>query len=191
MRALETFTEIPRVEGGAILLRAARDADAAAMAEGLRDDRVQRYIAGAPADATEQSLQRYIREAVPAYWSGGTAAVFVVAEPGTDAFLGIAMLTFPQRLYDIGEAVLWLAPNGRGMRRATAALRALCRFGFEELRLARIEASTAVSNRAMTLVGAYVGFVAEGRARAKILDPVTGTREDAILAGLLPEDLRS
>ncbi|GAA2746356.1 GNAT family N-acetyltransferase [Kitasatospora cinereorecta] len=190
MRALETFPDIPRVDGGVVVLRAACDADAAAMAEGLRDARVQRYIPGAPADATEQSLRRYIREGVPAYWAGGSAAVFAVADPASDAFLGIAMLTLPRQLPDIGEAVLWLSPAGRGLRRATAALRTLCRFGFEELQLARIEAFTAVSNRAMRLVGSYAGFSTEGVARARLLDPSTGRREDAIFAGMLPGDLQ-
>ena len=189
MRSPDTFTGIPRVEGGVTVLRAPREADAAAMAEGMRDPLVQRYIPGAPADATPQSLRRYIHQAVPGYWAGGTAAVFVVADRESDDFLGVALLTFPQPLYSIGEAVLWLAPHGRGLRRATCALRTLCRFGFEELRLARIEANTAVSNRAMALIGRYVGFLEEGIGRARILDPATGEREDAILAGLLPDDL--
>lgn len=67
------------------------------------------------------------------------------------------------------------------------ALRLACRWGFEQLRLARIEWRAYVGNDASRRVAEKAGFVLEGVQRARLAQ--RGERRDCWVAGLLPGDL--
>ena len=59
----------------------------------------------------------------------------------------------------------WVAPGYRGKGYATEAARAMCRIGFDRLRLHRIEAWVLARNRASMRVLEKAGFRKEGRLR--------------------------
>ncbi|MET7327416.1 GNAT family N-acetyltransferase [Nonomuraea sp. NPDC005650] len=82
----------------------------------------------------------------------------------------------------LGEKDVW----GRGY--ATEAMRLMCRYGFNEMRLHRITLDFAADNTAARRVYEKVGFVEEGRVRECFRRD--GKWHDLILMGLLEGELR-
>jgi RimJ/RimL family protein N-acetyltransferase len=72
---------------------------------------------------------------------------------------------------------------------ATRAARLAARFGFEELKLIRIEIVAAAGNLASQRVAEKVGAVREGVMRNGLF--IHGAAHDAVLTSLVPEDLKS
>jgi RimJ/RimL family protein N-acetyltransferase len=85
------------------------------------------------------------------------------------------------------EIGFWTAPWARGRGVMTDAARLVIRFGFEVLRLERIEWCALVGNDASRRVAEKLGFVQEGTARKGLLH--RGERCDGWVAGLLPGEL--
>ncbi|MBM3609147.1 MAG: GNAT family N-acetyltransferase, partial [Alphaproteobacteria bacterium] len=73
-----------------------------------------------------------------------------------------------------------------GKGHMSAAVRAICRYGFEHLRLHRIEASCLLHNEASIRVLENSGFRREGEARAYLR--INGAWQDHILFALLETD---
>ncbi|MGC5019555.1 GNAT family N-acetyltransferase [Micromonospora sp. DT47] len=82
----------------------------------------------------------------------------------------------------LGEKVCW----GRGY--GTEAMRLICRYGFDKMRLHRISLWVADENAAAIRVYTKVGFVEEGRARESFRRD--GRWHDMIMMGLLEGELR-
>ena len=85
------------------------------------------------------------------------------------------------------EIGFWMAPWARGRGIMTDAVRLVCRWGFAELGLGRIEWWANVGNDASRRVAEKVGFTMEGTARGRLLH--RGERLDGWGAGLLPGEL--
>ncbi|WP_432064848.1 GNAT family N-acetyltransferase [Streptomyces sp. C10-9-1] len=102
--------------------------------------------------------------------------VGLVALHGAEPEKGIAELD----VY-LGEKDCW----GRGL--ATEAMRTACRYGFEEMRLHKIELTVVPENRAALGVYRKVGFVEEGRRRQSFRRD--GVWHDMIAMGLLADEL--
>jgi RimJ/RimL family protein N-acetyltransferase len=85
------------------------------------------------------------------------------------------------------EVGFWMAPWARGQGIMTDAVRMVCRWGFAELGLGRIEWWANVGNVASRRVAEKVGFTMEGTMRARLLH--RGERVDGWGAGLLPGEL--
>jgi [ribosomal protein S5]-alanine N-acetyltransferase len=79
-----------------------------------------------------------------------------------------------------------LSPDHWGHGYATEAVRAILRFGFEELGLHRITAWTVADNAASARVLAKVGFALEGRLRDR--ESFKGRYWDVLVFGMLAED---
>ncbi|MEU7900080.1 GNAT family protein [Nonomuraea sp. NPDC049152] len=82
----------------------------------------------------------------------------------------------------LGEKDTW----GRGY--ATEAMRLICRYGFDKMRLHRITLWVVEANTGARRVYEKVGFVEEGRAREAFRRD--GKWYDTIIMGLLESDLR-
>ena len=70
----------------------------------------------------------------------------------------------------------------------TRALRAVCAYGLDDLRLGRLELVTDSHNRASQRVAEKVGFRREGVLRAHLRHP-DGRRRDSVMFSLLPGEL--
>ena len=88
-----------------------------------------------------------------------------------------------------GRIGYWCAREARGRGFTTRALRLLCRYGFDELELARLELFADPENLASHRVAAKVGFQREGLLRSHLQHP-DGHRLDSVLFSLLPGELR-
>jgi RimJ/RimL family protein N-acetyltransferase len=71
----------------------------------------------------------------------------------------------------------------------TVALRLLCQYTLEELKIERLELITDPDNRASQRVAEKVGFRPEGVLRSHVPHP-DGRRRDSLMFSLLPGELR-
>jgi RimJ/RimL family protein N-acetyltransferase len=117
-------------------------------------------------------------------WELGSSVVFALADEH-DRFSGSIELT----LGEPGEAELgyYCSPWARGRGWMTAAAKRLCRLGFEELGLERIEWRAVVGNEASRRVAEKTGFTVEG-VRRRIRHGADG-RLDSWFGSLFPEEL--
>ena len=91
--------------------------------------------------------------------------------------------------HDTGHIGYWCAPDARGRGVTTRALRRLCRYALDELRLERLDLITDVENLASQRVAEKVGFQREGVLRSHVRHP-DGRRRDSLSFSLLPGELR-
>ncbi|MFC3496018.1 GNAT family N-acetyltransferase [Glycomyces rhizosphaerae] len=163
-------------------LRQIRETDLDDLAASCADELTQRWV----------DLPKHYERADADWWFGicrqrwerGETVLFVLADDA-DRYCGSVELS----LGALGEAELayFCSPWARGRGWMTAASRRLCRLGFEELGLERIEWRAVVGNEASRRVAEKVGFAIEGT-RRRIPHGADG-RLDSWVGSLLPEDL--
>lgn len=117
-----------------------------------------------------------------------TQYVFALQLKETEAFIGLLGLTLGKLNYRTGE--VWFKIHKDFWKKGfmTEAVTELLKFGFEELKLHRIEAGCAVENNASIKVLEKVGMTREGRKR-KIL-PIRGEWKDNYFYAILEEDFK-
>jgi RimJ/RimL family protein N-acetyltransferase len=171
-----------------LLLRPLRPGDAEAVLRACQDPEIQRWT-----NIPRPYLPRHAIDFVTTYteqaWRTGTGAPLGVFDAATGDLLGSNGLIMVQRDYRVGEVGYWVAPWARGRGVATAATRAVARWGQTELGLERIAWRAEVGNQASRIVAHRLGFRMEGvlRAGAPRFD---GHRVDCWSAALLPGELR-
>ncbi|GAA1878454.1 GNAT family N-acetyltransferase [Asanoa iriomotensis] len=129
----------------------------------------------------------FVRDYATGVWLRGAGALFAIGDPVDDAYAGLMELRLhPTRaaLADVGFVV---PPQARGRGFASAALAAVCAWGFTALGVHRIGWWANVGNEASRRVAEKAGFTFEGTNRA-YLDH-RGERIDAWTAALLASDV--
>jgi RimJ/RimL family protein N-acetyltransferase len=119
-------------------------------------------------------------------WAEGNRAAFAIHDLDSEEFLGFAGFVQLHADDAEGEIGYVLAPAGRGRGAATRAVRLLVGWGFDELRLERIELVIADGNAASERVAERTGFVREGVLRSKHFKE--GLRQDTGIWSRLPSD---
>jgi RimJ/RimL family protein N-acetyltransferase len=155
-------------------------ADALAL---LRDPEVDRWN---PAPAVVDLASAADWCARGADWSSGAHATFSIIDEATDDFVGnISLHNIDPELHnaDVGYRI---AAHHRGRGAATAALRAVTTWAFDDLRLFRIQLFHAVANAASCRTAEKAGYVLEGTLRGSGL--VDGVRHDEHVHGRLRTD---
>jgi len=174
-----------RLDGGTVVLRPLRDEDLQAIVEACQDPEMIRWTT-IPQPYGEPHARDFVHAFAERGWADDTRAVFAIADPVTDAYLGAVDLRLaPDESAEIGYHV---APWARGRGVGTAALRLVCRWGLEVLGLQRIEWQAAVGNVGSRRIAEAVGFVVEGTCRRRLVH--RGERVDAWIGSLLPGELR-
>ncbi len=170
---------------GPIRVRLRADSDTAAMVEACQDPEIQRFTT-VPDRYGEINAREFARQSAIAL-AGGTALNLAIADSASDELLGSVGLRRHQIDLERWSAGYWVARWARGRGVATAALRLICRFGFDELGATRIELCAEPENAASLAVAERVGFAREGLLRSYEL--VKGRRRDMLMYSLLPDDL--
>lgn len=136
-------------------------------------------------DETTELVHRWLTEKkqIPK-----THFVFVIQLKETKTFLGLIGLKLGKLNYKIAE--IWYKIHKDFWRKGftTEAVTTLLKFGFEELKLHRIEAGCAVENIASIKVLEKVGMSREGMKR-KIL-PIRGEWKDNYFYAILEDDFK-
>jgi RimJ/RimL family protein N-acetyltransferase len=172
-----------------LILRPWGEADIDAIAEACQDPETQRYVP-VPAPYTRADAETFVREFAPKGRAAGTDVVFGVFEAATGravAAVGMHRMKDLGAAYGgVGEIGYWTAPDARGRGFMTEAAREVCRWGFRELGLARIEWIAIAGNEPSWRVVEKLGFTREGTLRSWLVH--RGVRYDAWIGSLLPAE---
>ncbi len=171
------------LEAGPFRLRPGRPNDAQAALEMSQDpDIVQWYSTGV---VDLESAERWLRSGSD--WSGGGHATWVVVD-AEDRLVGNFSLVNIDRVHQCCAQVSYrTAPWARRQGVASAALRAVTRWAYDDLRLERLELPHAVANPASCRVAEKAGYLLEGLQREGYRDD-TGRRWDSHLHARLAHD---
>ena len=191
MALLDWMTDAagPHVRGHGVMLRPPRAGDYQAWAD-LREasrDYLQPWEPAWPEDdltraAYRRRLTVYAREL-----ELGNAWPFFIFDTAGRVLLGAVTLSNVRRgVAETGTLGYWIGQPYAGAGHATAAVRAVARYAFDDLRLHRLEASCLPINTASRRVLEKAGFRKEGEARAYL--KINGRWADHLLFGLLSED---
>ena len=159
----------------------------------------ERHLPGLEGMLDDPDVKRFTRLPVPAppgfprtwldrYEQGrrdGTSDAFAVEDEAGE-FLGCVMAFGIEADARTGELGYLVAPAARGRGVATAALRLLTEWGFEERGLLRLELMISVGNIGSKVVAERAGYVKEGVLRSLYVKE--GLREDHELWSCLPTD---
>ncbi|OEV03035.1 GNAT family N-acetyltransferase [Streptomyces oceani] len=169
-----------------LLLRPFEPRDVPAVHTSCQDPEILRWTT-LPEPYTKDLAEEFVGVTSPASWRTDTAYNFgVFTREGTlVGSMGLVSLGLqaPQRQAEIG---FWTRREQRGKGYTVEAGRAVLDWAFDELGVERLEWVAAVGNEASRAVALRLGFVMEGRQRARITH--RGTRQDAWVAALLPSD---
>jgi RimJ/RimL family protein N-acetyltransferase len=166
----------------AIVLRAFSLDDVPAIVAACQDPEIQHWIPVIPRPYTEEHARSFVR----GDWSTDPGHQFAITE--NDRLVGSIGMRVNEMSRN-GHIGYWCASEVRGRGLTTRALRLVCRFGFDELQLGRLELITDPDNRASQRVAEKVGFSREGVLRSHLVHP-DGRRRDSVMFSLLPGELR-
>lgn len=180
-RAMVFGSPQPTLRSGDVTVRPLTDDDADPMIAACSDPESIRWT-NIHVPFTRTEAETAIRVFAPGQWARGEGGVFAVAGP-SGQYAGRIDLHLSYEDPMVGSVGYLIAPSARGRGYATTAVRAVCAWAFENLRLARVEWRAHLGNLASRRVAAKAGFVEEGVLRRAC--PQRGERRDAWVAALL------
>ncbi|THV43196.1 GNAT family N-acetyltransferase [Glycomyces buryatensis] len=144
-------------EVAGLRLRRIEERDLDDLAAACADPETQRWTT-MPRNYTRAMADDWLR-VCRSRWDRGTSALYVLADEA-DRYSGSVELGL--RATGAAELGYFCAPWARGQGWTTAAAKRLCRLGFEELALERIEWRAVIGNEASKRVAEKAGFDIEG-----------------------------
>jgi RimJ/RimL family protein N-acetyltransferase len=165
-----------RLEDEAIRLRPFMEADVPAIVAACQDPEIPRWTA-VPSPYTEADALAWLES--------DEEESFAVVDPTCDELLGAIGVRFLGG--GVAEVGYWVKRDARGRGLATRALALVSRWALLEREVGRFQLRAEPGNVASQRVAEKAGFVREGVMRAAL--EIKGTRRDAIMYSLLPEDL--
>jgi RimJ/RimL family protein N-acetyltransferase len=165
---------------GDLVLRYWTEGDVPALVAACNDPEISRWIPVIPSPYTEDDARAFVSGEARPEIDHSFAVTWAGAVVGAIGMRINANAT--------GHVGYWCARETRGRGYTTRALRLVCRFGFEDLRLGRMELITDPDNHASQRVATKVGFQREGVLRSHLLHR-DGRRRDSIMFSLLPGEL--
>jgi RimJ/RimL family protein N-acetyltransferase len=161
------------------------DADVPAIARACQDPAIQRYTT-VPWPYEEHHAREWMT-AAEAGMGVGTDVALLAVDADDGELLGSVGLHAIDAASGRCSAGYWVTEGARRRGVATRALRLVCRLGFAELGLRRIELWIEPGNVGSVKVAESLGFVREGLLRSFMV--VAGQRRDMLMYSLLPQDL--
>lgn len=124
----------------------------------------------------------------PDLWQKGLEYDFLIADRSDSRPLGICSLNNLDRENRLANLGYWIRTSRVRQGVATACVPQVIRFGFEELKLNRIELIVAAGNVPSQGLAIKIGAIREGRLRKRLV--VRDHVYDAIMFSLTPEDMK-
>jgi len=196
----------PRLGDGFVVVRPLEPDDAPAVAAACQDPLIQERCYFVPSPYTPADAERFIAESRRQLVAGTGVHCAICAGPGfvesagapfaAGELLGaIDLATSPER--EAAEIGYWVKREERGRGVATAALRLMAAFAFEQVGVERLELMTETPNVASQRLAERLGFRREGVARGylasrgerdrDLVDPAHGRIDQVVFALLRPE----
>jgi RimJ/RimL family protein N-acetyltransferase len=170
---------------GRTALRPWRDADIPALVRACQDPEIPRWTR-VPSPYGESDARMYMQQRHDAVRSGA-GAPYAVVDGRAGSLLGsISLMRFAWD-HARAEVGYWLAREARGQGHAARAVRLMCRWGFEELGLERIELVAATGNLPSQRVAERAGFKREALLRSYFANK--HERHDMVAYGLLAGEI--
>jgi ribosomal-protein-serine acetyltransferase len=113
---------------------------------------------------------------------------FAVYDEVTHQFLGAVAVNQLHPVHQFANLGYWVRSSCTGHGVAVAAVRLCAQFGFDELKLKRLEILTAAGNVRSQRVAEKAGATREGVLRQRL--NVSGVWHDAVVFSLIPDDLK-
>ncbi len=174
---------------GRLVLTAPTQADIDAIYRICQDEAIQRWTT-VPSPYEWEHAREFVERHVPQGARSGTDVALGVYHATSGALVGMIGLhgiTAPDSKYGaMAEVGYWTAPEARGRGYTVEAVRAICRWGFAQLGLQRIEWVAYDGNEGSRAVAVKAGFTIEGKLRSRFLQ--RGVRQDGWIGSLLPGD---
>ena len=124
-----------------------------------------------------------------ARWKKWSEYEFAITDSRDGFFLGGCGLNHINRAHQIANLGYWARSSQTKQDVATAAVLLVAQFGFDELKLRRIEIVAAINNKASQRVAEKAGATREGILRNRLV--VRDKVYDAVMFSLIPGDLTS
>lgn len=166
-----------------LLLRTVGPRDTDAVHDACQDPDIQRWTT-IPSPYLREHAQGFTEQTAPDGWADGSVFTFGVFLHSGDL---AGMLGLTMRGPGTAEIGFWATRRHRSRGHITEATLAVCRWGFTDLALDRVEWRAEVGNRASRAVAERAGFRIEGTLRAATNNK--GVRRDTWVGSLLPSDL--
>ncbi|HZX01389.1 GNAT family N-acetyltransferase [Kribbella sp.] len=166
-----------RIPAGWLVLRPFTSADVEWVYDVSQDPALRQFVQ-VPSPYLMEHARYFVEELAIA---SEARAEFVVEDAATGERL--ARVGLGLRGDGTAEVGYWTAPAARGRGVAPAAVRALCRWGFDVRGLELIEWRAEVGNFASRRVAEKAGFVLEGQLRKRLVH--RGQRVDAWIGSLV------
>jgi RimJ/RimL family protein N-acetyltransferase len=163
-------------------LRPWRDSDIAGLVSACQDQEISRWTR-VPWPYGESDARAYLMQRYDSMQAGTTAPFAIVSAAEDQLVLGSISLMRLDWDHARGEVGYWLAREARGRGHVTRAVRLICTWGFQALRLERIDLLAATDNAASQRVAERAGF----RREAVLRSYMTGRdgRQDMVVFSLL------
>ncbi|MBX7111192.1 MAG: GNAT family N-acetyltransferase [Dehalococcoidia bacterium] len=171
------------LEGRLVRLRAREPRDEELAYQFFNDPEVTEFLA---MRYPFSRLQEREALSVPARWPGAAFAIETLEEGRFVGTCSLDVVSAESRRAELGIAIGDKGFWNRGY--GTDAVRTLCRFGFEEMNLHRVELEVFAENARARHVYERLGFVVEGARRDGWFQ--AGHYQDMIVMGLLEGELR-
>ena len=175
------------ISDGIVRLRLASDSDADRITAIVQDPEITRWTT-IPAGQTVGGTREWMQRGMAGMATGSDLAL-VIANAETGEPAGTIGLHEINRATQRAVAGYVIAREARRKGLGRRALGLICRFAFEDLRLARVEVAIEPQNLPSRALAESVGFREEGLLRSYM--PIAGERRDMLIYGLLPGDLRA
>jgi RimJ/RimL family protein N-acetyltransferase len=166
-------------------LRPWRDADMEQIVAACQDPEIPRWTR-VPSPYGESDARAYLLQRYDLLAAGVAAPFAIVASDDDTTLLGSISLLDINWEHERGEVGYWLAREARGQGHVTRAVKLICAFGFDQLRLARIALLASTRNAASQRVAERAGFIREAVLRSYMRTPEG--RQDMVAFALLRDD---
>lgn len=174
--------------GERVRLRPLEEGDAPRFQQWFNDEETLRWLSTVGYQRSLSAEERSIRDHHENDWEHGVALVIEATDRGDEPLpignIVLRNLSAESRHAEVGISIGADEDRGRGY--GADALRTICRFGFDELDLHRIELATLAYNVRAVRSYEQVGFVLEGRRREHRYRG--GRYWDLLMMGLLRSD---
>ena len=174
----------PDLSDGVVRLRVPDRRDVDAIFTACQDPAIIRFTR-VPFPYSRLHAQAFVRNAQHEL-RAGSGVHLVVADPHTDALLGVCGLVIdhPRRSAEVGY---WVAPAARGRQVARRSVRQLATWAFDRHELQRVQLMADTRNLASQRVAEVCGFRREGILRS--YEDRLGDRIDYVMFSVLPGEL--
>ncbi len=173
---------------GELVLRPLERSDRDAMYEAVRESltEVSPWLPWCHAGYALGETESFIESCITA-WAQQTYFPLAIFEAATGRYLGGTGVNHIDRMNRSGAVGYWVRTSATRRGIATKAVRLAARFGFDTLRLVRLEIVVRPQNTPSRRVAERAGAKLETLARNRIIQH--GRAYDALLFSLIPEDL--